>query len=86
MIRLPAEGWYCCDRLFPARSRILGVVVPLDEGKRKAGASIEPLVVRSDENAVATLTLNRPRQFNAISMDMLAALQAHLSAIAIDSN
>jgi enoyl-CoA hydratase/carnithine racemase len=33
---------------------------------------------------VATLTLNRPRQFNAISMAMLDALQAELDAISAD--
>ena len=35
----------------------------------------EPLVLRSDQGAVTTLTLNRPRQFNALSSAMLAALQ-----------
>jgi enoyl-CoA hydratase/carnithine racemase len=46
--------------------------------------SVEPPVVRTDSASIATLTLNRPRQFNAMSMDMLDALQAHLDVIATD--
>ena len=46
--------------------------------------SNEAPVLRSDEGAVATLTLNRPKQFNALSMEMLDALQAALDAIADD--
>ena len=38
----------------------------------------EPLVLRTDQGAVTTLTLNRPRQFNALSSAMLAALQMEL--------
>jgi enoyl-CoA hydratase/carnithine racemase len=44
----------------------------------------EPVVLRSVARGVARLTLNRPRQFNAISMDMLVALEAELDAIAAD--
>ncbi|HEV7819537.1 MAG TPA: enoyl-CoA hydratase-related protein, partial [Burkholderiales bacterium] len=33
---------------------------------------------------VATLTLNRPQQFNALSMDMLDALQTALDGVAAD--
>ena len=44
----------------------------------------EPHVLRSDDGGIATLTLNRPKQFNALSMDMLDALQAALDAIASD--
>ena len=42
----------------------------------------EPYVVRCDSNGVATLTLNRPGQFNALSQAMIAALQSQLDAIA----
>jgi enoyl-CoA hydratase/carnithine racemase len=45
----------------------------------------EPLVVRErDARGVATLTLNRPDAFNALSQAMLAALQAELDALARD--
>ncbi|MEZ4610411.1 MAG: enoyl-CoA hydratase/isomerase family protein [Caldilineaceae bacterium] len=43
-------------------------------------------VVRTDAGGVATLTLNRPRQFNAMSEEVLAALQAQLDAIAGDES
>jgi enoyl-CoA hydratase/carnithine racemase len=41
----------------------------------------EDLVLRSDEGAVATLTLNDPRRLNALSEAMLGALQAALDVI-----
>jgi enoyl-CoA hydratase/carnithine racemase len=44
----------------------------------------EPIVLRSDDGGVTTLTLNRPKQFNALSMEMLDALQAALDAVAGD--
>jgi enoyl-CoA hydratase/carnithine racemase len=44
----------------------------------------EPILRRGDAGGVTTLTLNRPRQFNALSMDMLDALQDALDAIAVD--
>jgi enoyl-CoA hydratase/carnithine racemase len=43
-----------------------------------------PLVLRGDAGGMATLTLNRPAQFNAISVAMLDALQSALDAIAAD--
>lgn len=46
----------------------------------------DPLVLRADHNSVVTLTLNRPKQFNALSVDMLSALQTELDSIAQDSN
>ena len=44
----------------------------------------QPLLLRRDEQGVAHLTLNRPAQFNALSMAMLDALIAALDAIARD--
>ena len=38
-----------------------------------------------DERGVATLTLNRPQQFNALSQEMMAALQTEFEALADDA-
>ncbi len=46
----------------------------------------EPILLRQDQNGIATLTLNRPKQFNALSQAMLRALQTELDAIALDSS
>lgn len=46
----------------------------------------EPLLLRSDAGGVATLTLNRPGQFNALSMAMLEALEQALAAVAADAS
>jgi enoyl-CoA hydratase/carnithine racemase len=40
--------------------------------------------MREDKEGVATLTLNRPTQFNSLSEEMLGELQAALNAIAAD--
>ena len=47
--------------------------------------TVEPLILREDAGGVATLTLNRPAQFNAINGAMLTALQSALDAIAGDA-
>ena len=49
-----------------------------------AAGGADPLVLCSDDGPIATLTLNRPAQFNALSSAMLAALQAELDRIAAD--
>ena len=41
-------------------------------------------MLRSDDNAIATLTLNRPAARNALSMGLMEALDAELLAIADD--
>ncbi len=46
------------------------------------GTTTEEPLLRADDGGVATLTLNRPRQFNAIDHAMLDRLQAELDAIA----
>ena len=46
--------------------------------------STPPQVLRHDSRGIATLTLNRPAQFNAISVAMLDALQVALDEIAVD--
>jgi enoyl-CoA hydratase/carnithine racemase len=54
--------------------------------KQTAVTTEEPLVLRKDHNGVTTLTLNRPKQFNALSQAVLAALQTELDAIAQDES
>jgi enoyl-CoA hydratase/carnithine racemase len=44
----------------------------------------DPILLRHDRDGVATLTLNRPAQRNALSRDLMAALQAELEAIGGD--
>ena len=46
----------------------------------------EPPVLRQDQHGVATLTLNLPKQFNAMSEAVLTALQTELDNIAQDSS
>lgn len=45
-------------------------------------ATEERIVLREDKNGVTTLTLNRPKQYNALSEAMLTALQTELDDIA----
>ena len=42
------------------------------------------LVLRSDAEGVATLTLNRAKAYNALSLDLMRALRAALEAIAAE--
>ncbi len=44
----------------------------------------EPVLLRSDVAGVAGLTLNRPAQYNALSRELLGALQAELDRIKDD--
>jgi enoyl-CoA hydratase/carnithine racemase len=46
--------------------------------------SAAPVLVRTTVDGVATLTLNRPRQYNALSGALLGALHEELDAIARD--
>lgn len=46
----------------------------------------EPILIRQDRDGVATLTLNRPAQYNALSEEMLQALQRNLDALAADES
>jgi len=45
---------------------------------------MDHFLLRHDENAVATLTLNRPNALNALSEEMLTALQSTLDDLALD--
>ena len=46
----------------------------------------EKLLLRHDAGGVATLTLNRPKHYNALSEQLLAELQSALDAIAKDES
>jgi enoyl-CoA hydratase/carnithine racemase len=45
-----------------------------------------PYVLKQQDEGVVTLTLNRGEKFNPLSEEMLAALQAEVNAISIDSS
>jgi len=44
-----------------------------------------PLLTRTDADGIATLTLNRPKARNALSVGLMAALQDELDAVAQDT-
>ena len=46
----------------------------------------ESILLRTDEGGVATLTLNRPQQFNSLSFEMLEALITAVDEIARDES
>ncbi|HEX7811965.1 MAG TPA: enoyl-CoA hydratase [Burkholderiales bacterium] len=47
-------------------------------------SSESPILLRNDQGGIATLTLNRPKQYNALSEELLTELQATISAIGDD--
>src|SRR3984893_9393811 len=54
-------------------------------GETEVGMSAtEPMLLRRDEDGVAWLTLNRPAQRNALSVELMTALQDAIDAIAED--
>jgi acyl-CoA hydrolase/enoyl-CoA hydratase/carnithine racemase len=59
--------------------------IPMNTILNGGGAS-DGILVREDRDSVATLTLNRPQQLNALSESLLDALQKELDAIASDAN
>ncbi|MCC7327378.1 MAG: enoyl-CoA hydratase [Burkholderiales bacterium] len=48
--------------------------------------AMPPSVLREDKDGIATLTLNRPAQFNAINSAVLSGMQEALGAIAGDAS
>lgn len=46
----------------------------------------EPLLLRADRNHIATLTLNSPANFNALSDEMLAALSNEIARLSQDNS
>ena len=53
---------------------------------QQATATGQPVVLRETANGVAVLTLNRPRQYNALSSALLEALHRELDALASDES
>ncbi|MEQ9149927.1 MAG: enoyl-CoA hydratase-related protein, partial [Parvibaculum sp.] len=49
-------------------------------------APAEAILLREDANGVATLTLNRPKQRNSLSEELMRALTAELNAVAADAS
>ena len=58
--------------------------VDVDEAVLEDEAAAEPVLLRSDAEGVAGLTLNRPEQYNALSREILAHLQTELDRIKDD--
>lgn len=48
--------------------------------------AVEPMVLTENNGGVVTITLNRPAQFNALSSDMIAALQKAVDEVGQDES
>src|SRR5690606_15965295 len=59
---------------------------PLNQLRRQGMATENDVLLTESADGVITLTLNRPDQFNALSEDLLGALQDSLAAIAQDDS
>ena len=59
---------------------------PAEKKIPKSPSLNKDLVLRQQENGVVTLTLNRPKQFNALSGEMLSKLQHELDSIATNED
>ena len=55
-------------------------------GVTAKSAATEPVLLRDDKDGITTLTLNRPRQYNALSAAVLNELQGAFDAIALDKS
>src|SRR5579863_3648832 len=55
------------------------------ETTRSAEATEAPVLLRIDDAGIATLTLNRPAQRNALSRGLMTALQREIDAIRGDA-
>ena len=44
------------------------------------------LVLREDQDGLATLTLNRPEKLNALNVEMFVELRAHVDQIATETD
>jgi enoyl-CoA hydratase/carnithine racemase len=52
----------------------------------RVASDVAPLVLERRQGRVAHLTLNRPAQYNALSEEMLAALEGRLNALSTDAS
>jgi enoyl-CoA hydratase/carnithine racemase len=52
----------------------------------RVASDVAPLVLERHHGSVAFLTLNRPAQYNALSEEMLAALEGMLNALSADTS
>jgi len=48
--------------------------------------SEEPVLIREDRGGICTLTMNRPKQMNLLTSEMIAAIQSALDSIAQDND
>ena len=53
---------------------------------KRATAGAEPLLFCRRDGALARLTLNRPKTYHALSLELMAALQAELERIATEQD
>ena len=53
---------------------------------KRATAGAQPLLFCRRDGALARLTLNRPKTYNALSLELMAALQAELERIATEQD
>jgi enoyl-CoA hydratase/carnithine racemase len=58
----------------------------MNDQSLESAARTEPVLLRATKDSVAVLTLNRPRQYNALSKALLEALHRELDAIAGDES
>jgi len=47
---------------------------------------VEPVLLRQDANGIATITLNRPKQYNSLSEELLTELQSMLDVVGKDTS
>jgi enoyl-CoA hydratase/carnithine racemase len=58
----------------------------MPSSNKQPGSVEQPAVLTSVDQGIATLTLNRPTHYNALSVSMLTALQLALNAVAARSD